>query len=53
MFHESLLADLEIFYDRPTLRRLAAVMREVAPEILLTHRPQDYMEDHMNARGWR
>jgi LmbE family N-acetylglucosaminyl deacetylase len=48
VFHESLVADLEIFYDRPTLRRLAAVMREVAPEIVLTHSPVDYMEDHAN-----
>jgi N-acetylglucosamine malate deacetylase 1 len=24
-------------------------MREVAPEILLVHSPDDYMEDHMNA----
>jgi LmbE family N-acetylglucosaminyl deacetylase len=30
------------------LRRLAAVVREVAPAIVLTHSPQDYMEDHMN-----
>lgn len=48
VFHESLVNDLEIFYDRPTLTRLAAVMREVAPEIVLTHAPVDYMEDHTN-----
>jgi len=24
------------------------VIREVAPDVLLTHSPQDYMEDHMN-----
>lgn len=48
VFHESLCNDLEIFYDRPTLLRLASVMREVAPEILLTHSPSDYMEDHAN-----
>lgn len=48
VFHESLVNDLEIFYDRPTLIRLAAVMREVAPEIVLTHAPVDYMEDHTN-----
>ena len=47
-FHESLANDLEIFYDRPTLSRLAAIMREVSPEIVLTHSPADYMEDHMN-----
>lgn len=48
VFHESLTNDLEVFYDRPTLARLAAVMREVAPEIVLTHSPVDYMEDHTN-----
>lgn len=48
-FHPSLVNDLEIFYDDGTLRRLAAVMREVAPEILLVHSPIDYMEDHTNA----
>jgi N-acetylglucosamine malate deacetylase 1 len=48
VFHESLVNDLEIFYDRPTLARLASIMRQVAPEIVLTHSPSDYMEDHTN-----
>ncbi len=48
VFHESICNDLEIFYDKPTLARLASIVREVAPEILLTHSPADYMEDHMN-----
>jgi LmbE family N-acetylglucosaminyl deacetylase len=47
-YHPSLCDDLEIFYDLKTLRRLAAVVREVEPLILLTHSPQDYMEDHVN-----
>jgi N-acetylglucosamine malate deacetylase 1 len=47
-FHESLVNDLEIFYDRPTLARLAAVVRQVAPDVVLTHSPTDYMEDHTN-----
>ena len=46
--HPSLCDDLEIFYDLKTLRRLAAIIREVAPTVILTHSPQDYMEDHMN-----
>lgn len=46
--HRSLCDDLEIFYDPKTLRRLASVIREVGPEIILTHSPQDYMEDHTN-----
>src|SRR5438445_174039 len=48
-FHESICNDLEIFYDRPTLAKVASVIREVAPEIVLTHSPVDYMEDHTNA----
>jgi LmbE family N-acetylglucosaminyl deacetylase len=48
-FHPSLLDDLELFYDLKTLRRVAAVVREVKPSIILTHPPQDYMEDHTNA----
>lgn len=47
-WHESICRDLEIVYDVALLRRLAAVMRSVAPEIILTHPPADYMEDHMN-----
>lgn len=47
-FHPSLTNDLEIFYDLKTIRRLAAVVREVKPSIVLTHSPQDYMEDHTN-----
>lgn len=49
VFHEPVCNDLEIFYDKPTLAQVASVMREVAPEILLTHSPTDYMEDHTNA----
>ncbi|MCA9165727.1 MAG: PIG-L family deacetylase [Planctomycetales bacterium] len=48
VFHESICDDLAIFYDQPTLARVASVMREVAPEIVLTHSPTDYMEDHTN-----
>ncbi len=48
VFHESICNDLEVFYDRPTLMKLASIVREVAPEIVLTHSPSDYMEDHMN-----
>jgi LmbE family N-acetylglucosaminyl deacetylase len=48
VYHPSFVDDLEILYERPTLRRLAAVVREVVPDIILTHSPDDYMEDHMN-----
>ena len=46
-FHPCLTDDLEILYGLELLRPLAAVIREVKPGIVLTHSPQDYMEDHM------
>lgn len=49
IYHESLVDDLAIFYEPRLLARVAAVMREVAPEILLVQSPSDYMEDHQNA----
>ena len=48
VFHPPICNDLEIFYDRPTLLRLSSIVRDVAPQIVLTHAPDDYMEDHMN-----
>src|SRR5580693_1153729 len=45
VFHPSITEDLEIFYDLKTLRRVAAVVREARASIVLTHPPQDYMED--------
>ena len=47
-YHPSLVDDMDIFYDRQTLKRLAAVVREVCPQMILTHPPIDYMEDHTN-----
>lgn len=46
-YHESIVDDLEIIYSPERIRQVAAVIREVAPQIVLTHSPQDYMEDHM------
>jgi N-acetylglucosamine malate deacetylase 1 len=48
VYHESLVDDLEVYYERSTLRRLAALLREVNPSLLLVPSPQDYMEDHTN-----
>jgi LmbE family N-acetylglucosaminyl deacetylase len=47
-WHPPICNDLQIFYDDRTLRRLSATIREVHPSVILTHSPQDYMEDHMN-----
>ena len=49
VYHESLVDDIAIFYEPKLLARVAAVVREVAPEILLVQSPQGYMEDHQNA----
>lgn len=48
VYHESICDDLAIFYDQPTLAKVAAVVRLVSPDIVLTHSPVDYMEDHTN-----
>ena len=47
-WHAPMADDLEIVYDVSLLRRMAAVIREVKPSIVLTHSPQDYVEDHTN-----
>jgi N-acetylglucosamine malate deacetylase 1 len=47
-FHPPVCDDLEIFYDLQKLKQVASVIREVTPTILLTHSPEDYMEDHIN-----
>ena len=46
-WHPPFTDDLQIFYDDRSIRRVAAVVREVQPTVILTHSPQDYMEDHM------
>ena len=46
-FHPPICDDLEILYEVKTLRRISAVIRESKASIVLTHSPQDYMEDHM------
>src|SRR6185437_14913099 len=47
-WHPPLCDDLEIVYEVALLRRLAAIVRAVKPAVVLTHSPQDYMEDHTN-----
>ncbi len=45
--HPPIGEDLTILYDPALIARIAAVVREVKPDIIFTHSPQDYMEDHM------
>ena len=47
-YHASLADDLEILYELRLLRKLAALIRMIRPRLILTHSPQDYMEDHTN-----
>jgi LmbE family N-acetylglucosaminyl deacetylase len=48
-FYGSITDDLELVYSVENLRKVTAVVRRAQPDIVLTHSPQDYMEDHMNA----
>ena len=45
-YHPSIADDLEIIFSVPLLRQVCAVIRKARPSIVLTHSPQDYMEDH-------
>src|SRR5688572_19715113 len=47
-WHPPIAHDMEIFYERNLLKQVAAVVRHVQPQIVFTHSPQDYMEDHVN-----
>ena len=45
-YHPSITDDLEIVFSVPLLRQVSTVIRKVRASIVLTHSPQDYMEDH-------
>lgn len=47
-YHPPICNDFEILYNRQLLKKLASIIRKVQPNVLLTHSPSDYMEDHMN-----
>jgi LmbE family N-acetylglucosaminyl deacetylase len=46
--HGPFCPDIAIFYSPSLLARVGSVVRKVAPEIVLTHGPDEYMEDHQN-----
>lgn len=48
IYHPGFVNDIEIFYEEALLRKVTGVVREVQPQIVLTHSPSDYMEDHQN-----
>lgn len=41
--------DMELLYTIERMRQVAAVVRQSNPDVVLTHAPVDYMEDHQNA----
>jgi LmbE family N-acetylglucosaminyl deacetylase len=49
IIHPAVVDDLGIFPTPELIAKVASVVRSVKPQIILTHSPQDYMEDHMNA----
>ena len=40
------IGDLEIFVDRDDSLRLVDIIRQVRPDVVITHPPDDYMSDH-------
>ncbi|XZE46712.1 PIG-L deacetylase family protein [Pirellulaceae bacterium SH467] len=48
-FYPPICDDLDVFYNRENLAKVAAVVRCANPSIVLTHARHDYMEDHMEA----
>lgn len=46
-YHPGLVNDLMAYYEDKLVRRATAVMRDIAPTIVLVPSLADYMEDHM------
>jgi LmbE family N-acetylglucosaminyl deacetylase len=46
IFYPPICDDMGIFYTAENLAKVAAVVRQADPTIVLTHSPIDYMEDH-------
>ena len=48
VYHPPIADDLMIFYEDKLLRKMAAIIREIRPRIVLLPSLNDYMEDHTN-----
>jgi N-acetylglucosamine malate deacetylase 1 len=46
-YYPPICDDLDIFYNAPNLAKVAAMVRQAKPSVVLTHAAEDYMEDHM------
>lgn len=47
-FYDPICPDMEVAYTTELFRKVAAVVRQAKPSVLLTHSPSCYMEDHEN-----
>jgi N-acetylglucosamine malate deacetylase 1 len=45
-FYPPICDDMDVAYNRANLAKVAAVVRQARPSVVLTHAPVDYMEDH-------
>ncbi len=48
-YHDSIANDLTVFYTQDLISTMTGIIRGIAPDIVLVHSPQDYMEDHINS----
>jgi LmbE family N-acetylglucosaminyl deacetylase len=48
IYHPPIVDDLLILYNETLLRKIAAIVREIRPSIVLLPSLNDYMEDHTN-----
>ncbi len=48
-YHPAIVDDLSILYRPELIAKVTAVVRDVKPQIIITHSLTDYMEDHQNA----
>jgi len=46
-YYPPICDDLNIFYNPDSLAKVASIVRQAKPSIVLTHAAIDYMEDHM------
>ncbi len=47
-FHPPFVGDLQIEHTQELVKKVCAIIRQVQPDIILTHPLEDYMEDHIN-----
>lgn len=48
-YHDSICNDMGVAYTVEHVRKVTSLIRKIQPDIILTHSPSDYMEDHQNA----